>query len=135
MVQSPSAKKCPFVFRSVKVFMGRGVIGILKKKILRISRGRKFAEHCFTGTRYVLAPHLNDVDEYVLVAELESSENFVEVLSVHFPDYSLEKLFHCRVVTRTVFSHVDNAMQARHLFENTSVSIFNEQQAQCNCGL
>jgi uncharacterized protein YcsI (UPF0317 family) len=34
-----------------------------------------------------------------------------------------------------VFSHVDNAVQVRHLFENTSVSIFNEQRAQCNCGV
>jgi hypothetical protein len=42
---------------------------------------------------------------------------------------------HCRVVTETVFSHVDNAVQVRHLFDNTSVSIFNEQQAQCNCGV
>jgi hypothetical protein len=28
-----------------------------------------------------------------------------------------------------VFSHVDNAVQVRHLFENTPVSVFNKQQA------
>lgn len=83
----------------------------------------------------MLAPHLHDVDEYVSVAEQESRENLVEVLSVYFPDYSFEKLFHCRVVTKTVFSHVDNAVQVRHLFENTPVSVFNKQQAQCNCGV
>jgi hypothetical protein len=34
-----------------------------------------------------------------------------------------------------VFSHVDNAVQVNRLFENTPVSVFNEQQAQCNCGV
>ena len=103
------------------------------KIVLWLSRGRKFWEPRFTGTRYVLAPHLHDVDVYVLVAEQEFREKLVEVLSVYFPDCFFEKLFCCRVVSKIVFFYVDNAVQVRHLFENRSVSIFYEQQAQCNC--
>ena len=77
------------------------------------------------STCYVLAHYLHYVDEYVLVAEQTSRENLAIVLSVYFPDYSFEKLLHTRVVTETVFSHVDDAVQVRHLFYNTSFSIFN----------
>jgi hypothetical protein len=38
--------------------------------------------------------------QYVLVAEQEFRENLVEVLSFYFPDYSFEKLFHCRFVSK-----------------------------------
>ena len=71
----------------------------------------------------MVAPYLHYVDEYVLVAEQESRENLVIVLSVYFPDYSFQKLLHTRVVTETVFSHVDDAVQVRHLFYNISFNI------------
>lgn len=70
---------------------------------------------------YILVTYLEDVHECMFVAEQESCENVVKVLSIYFPDYLFEKLGHCRVFAEIVFPHVDDAMQIRHLFDNTSV--------------
>jgi hypothetical protein len=68
-----------------------------------------------------LAAHLHNMDEQPVIVEHESCEDFIRVLRVHLPDYSFEKLLHCWIFAETVFPDVDDAMQIRHLVDNTYI--------------
>lgn len=68
-----------------------------------------------SGPQLQTTTHFQDMYEEPIVAQQESCEDFVRVLRVQVHDDFLEQLLHRRIVTKTVFPHVNDAVEISHL--------------------